>query len=235
MALTRTRPRLLAASALALALSAAALPSIASAQDGPETPVRGLLQAIVEKRFSDLEQYFCPEFASQAADLDLGAALASSLPAGVDPQVATDAIQFTVTGPEGVGEPVITVVSEDAAGSTLDVEATLIAGLDPANSDEFIRAVVMAQLEGQGMEVTEENIAAFMTLLEGQLEGQEMFTQDISTTVLVTQEGDGSWLICSPLAGPSASASASSGPAASEPPLASVAPAASMAPAASPA
>ena len=71
MIVPRSRSRLVAASAFAFALAAAALPSIAVAQDDlPETPVRGLFQAIAEKRFEDTVQFFCPEFADQAAQMD---------------------------------------------------------------------------------------------------------------------------------------------------------------------
>ena len=57
------------------------------------------------------------------------------------------------------------------------MDAVLTASLDPDDSAEFIRAIVVGQLETQGMEATEENIAAFTTLLEGQLAGMEMFSQ----------------------------------------------------------
>ena len=116
MIVTRRRSRLVAASAFAFALVAAALPSVAVAQDDPETPVRGLFQAIAEKRFEDTVQFFCPEFADQAAQMDLGAALAGTLPPGVDPQVAADAIAFAVIGPEGAAEPVLTVGAVDPRG-----------------------------------------------------------------------------------------------------------------------
>ena len=134
--------------------------------------------------------------------------------------MAEDALVFDVTGPGGSGEPIITVASEDANGTQLDVQATLNAGIDPANSEPFIRAIVVAQLEETGMEVTEENIAAFMTLVAGQLEGMQMFSQSISTAITVTQAEDGAWQICSTLA-PTAS------PAASTAPLTPVDPAAS--------
>ena len=62
------------------------------------------------------------------------------------------------------------------------------------------------------MEVNDENIAAFMTLVEGQLSGTEMFSQAIKSTLKVTQAEDGTWLICSPIqdtaASPGASAAA---------------------------
>src|SRR5688500_13824193 len=103
MTMLPSRSRLVAAGALALALAGTTVPSVAWAQDGPETPVRGLFQTIVEKRFEDIGQYFCPEFADQATELDLGTALASSLPEGLDPQVAVDALVFAVTGPGGTG------------------------------------------------------------------------------------------------------------------------------------
>ena len=220
MTMLPSRSRLVAAGALALALAGTTVPSVAWAQDGPETPVRGLFQTIVEKRFEDIGQYFCPEFADQAMELDLAAALASSLPEGLDPQVAVDALVFAVTGPGGTGEPIVTVVSEDATGTQLDVQATLNADLDPANSEPFIRAIVEAQLQASGMEVSDENIAAFMTLVTGQLEGMEMFSQEISTAITVTQAEDGTWQICSPLA-PTASPAASAAPLAPADPAAS--------------
>lgn len=216
MIVPRSRSRLVAASAFAFALAAAALPSIAVAQDDlPETPVRGLFQAIAEKRFEDTVQFFCPEFADQAAEMDLGAALAGTLPPGVDPQVAADAIAFAVIGPEGAAEPVLSVGTVDPAGTPVAVDAVLTASLDPDNSAEFIRAIVVGQLETQGMEATEENIAAFTTLLEGQLAGMEMFSQAIQTTLVVTQAEDGGWLICSPIQEANASPGASVAPAAS--------------------
>ena len=232
-----SRSRLVAAGALALALSGSVVPSVTWAQAGPETPVLALFQTIAEKRFEDIGQHFCPEFAGQAAELDLGAALAGTLPEGVDPQVAEDALLFDVTGPDGSGEPIVTVVSEDATGTQLDVQATLNAALDPANSEPFIRAIVVAQLESSGMEVNDENIAAFMTLVQGQLEGMQMFSQSISTAITVTQGADGAWLICSPLepaASPGASAAPiepAASPGASAAPMTTTEPAASAAPA----
>jgi hypothetical protein len=171
------RSRLAIMGGLVLALAGTAIPSTTLAQDGPEKPVLSLFTAITEKRFADIGQSFCPEFAGQASQLDIAAAMTGSLPAGVDPQVAVDALAFSVTGPGGVGEPVITVLAEDAAGTSLGVEATLLASIDPATSEPFVRAIVVAQLEAAGMEVTEENIAAFMTLVASELEGMEAFSQ----------------------------------------------------------
>ena len=81
------------------------------------------------------------------------------------------------------------------------MDAVLTAGLDPEGSEEFVKAIVVGQLEAAGMELTNENIAAFTTLLEGQLAGMEMFSQAIQTTLVVTQAEDGAWLICSPIQG----------------------------------
>jgi hypothetical protein len=213
----------IAGSTLTLAITA--LPSAALAQGGPEEPVRSLFSAIVEKRFEDAAQSFCPEFADQAAQMDLGAALAGNLPSGVDPQDAADAIAFDVTGPDGTGEPTLSVGIEDPNGTPIVVDALLTAAIDPAGSEAFMRAIVVGQLEAQGMEVNDQTIAAAMVLVEQQLAGMEMFRQPIQTTLIVTQGEDGSWLICSPLQGASASPVASVAPAAS--PVASVAPAAS--------
>jgi hypothetical protein len=215
MTATHRRSRLFVSFGLALALAGAALPSIAVAQDGPETPVRGLLAAIAEKDFENAAQFFCPEFADQAAQLDLGAALAGSLPPGVDPQVAADGIAFAVTGPEGAAEPVLSVGTVDPNGTRIAVDAVLTAGLDPDGSEAFVRAIVIGQLEQQGMEVTDENVAAFMTLVESRLADMEMFTQPIQTTLVVTQGEDGTWLICSPLLSASPSAGATGAPEAS--------------------
>lgn len=208
--LDRHRPIALAAG-LALALAAAAAPM--TAQEGPESPVLGLLAAIEEKRFEDAAQSFCPEFADQASQFDFASAMAGSLPAGVDPQVAEDALVFTIAGPAGEGEPVVTLVSEDAEGARVSVEGTLQVSLDAVNAEPFVRAVVVATLEAQGMEVTDENVAAFMTLLAGQLEGEIAFNEPITTELLVTQGADGAWLICSPLSGEEPSASPSGAPA----------------------
>jgi hypothetical protein len=209
-ALRRSR---LALAGATLTLALAALPSVALAQDGPEAPIRGLFQAISEKRFEDAAQYFCPEFVDQAAQMDLGAALAGNLPAGVDPQVAEDALAFSVTGPDGTGDPVLTVGTEDPNGTSVTVDALLKAGLDPANSEAFIKAIVVGQLEAQGMEVNDENIAAFMTLLSGQLSDTEMYSQPIKTSLIVKQAADGTWQICSPLQEVSASAEPGASPA----------------------
>ena len=141
----RTR---LAVAGATLTLAIAAVPSVTLAQGGPEEPVRGLFSAIVEKRFEDAVQYFCPEFADQAAQMDLGAALAGNLPPGVDPQDAEDAIAFAVTGPDGSGEAVLSVGPEDPAGTRVEVDAVLTAGIDPETSDAFMRSVVIGQLEG---------------------------------------------------------------------------------------
>jgi hypothetical protein len=212
--ITLRRSRLLAASTFALVLTGAALPSVTLAQGGPEEPVRGLFAAFAEKRFDEVGQYFCPEFADQAASMDLGAAIAGNLPANVDPQVAQDAIAFSITGPDGTGEPILTVGAEDPNGTPVGVDALLTAGLDPENSQAFVEAIVVSQLEAAGMEVTDENIAAFMTLVEGQLSGLQMFSQPIQTELIVSQGEDGSWLICSPLMSAPASADPGASPAA---------------------
>jgi hypothetical protein len=206
----RVRPLALAAG-IALALGVTAAP--AAAQEGPEAPVLSLFAAIEDKRFEDTAGSFCPAFAGQAAQFDMASAMAGSLPSGIDPQVAEDALVFAVSGPAGEGEPVITVVSEDADGTRLSVEGTLQVSLDPVGAEPFVRAIVEATLAAQGMELTEENVAAFTTLLGGQVVGQVAFNEPISAQLVVTQGADGSWLICSPLSEEAPSSSPSEPPA----------------------
>lgn len=197
MAAHRTRlirPAL--AYAAALAVSTALVPIGAAAQDGPETPVVGVLTAIAEKRFDDLSMYFCPEFADQASGLDLSAAMTANLPPGLDPQLAVDALAFSVTGPSGEAEPLILVLSEDEAATVLSVEATITVGLDPAASEPFIRAIVENELQAQGMEVTDENVAALMTLISAQLGAEVAFNEYIGEVAEVIQTEAGTWLIC---------------------------------------
>jgi hypothetical protein len=131
MTVMRSRSRLVAAGALAIALSGALIPSVALAQEGPDTPVHGLIQAISEKRFDEAAQFFCPEFAGEAAQIDLSAAMAANLPEGIDPQLAADAFTLTVTGPGGEGEPVVTVLEGSPEGPQVSVEGTLGIDVDP--------------------------------------------------------------------------------------------------------
>jgi hypothetical protein len=226
----------LAIAGATLTLSIMALPSATLAQGGPEEPVRGLFQAIAEKRFEDAGQFFCPEFADQAAQMDLNAALAGNLPPGVDPQDAADAIAFDVTGPDGTGEATLSVGIEDPNGTPIVVDALLTANIDPTGSEAFMRAIVIDQLEAQGMAVNDQTIAAAMVLVEQKLAGMEMFRQPIQTTLIVTQGEDGSWLICSPIQGAGASPGASVAPASSPalPPASSPAVPPAGSPAASP-
>jgi hypothetical protein len=92
------RPAL--AGAVALTISTAAVaPAGVLAQDRPEAPVSGFLEALAEKRFDDLSQYVCPGFADQVAGYDIAAAMASDLPPGIDPQLLLDALSISVTGP----------------------------------------------------------------------------------------------------------------------------------------
>ncbi len=162
----RGRPvrRTLAALA-ALVMSLALVPIGTTAQDGPETPVLGFLTAMSEKRFDDLGRYFCPEYADQASGFDLSAEITAELPPGIDPQLAIDALTISVTGPDGQGEPLVSVLSEDADVTSLGVEATFTVSLDPLAMDPFVRAIAENEMRTQDMELTEENVQAFMALV----------------------------------------------------------------------
>ena len=190
----RTWPTLIGAAAFAA--SVALVPASAAAQEDPETPVVGLLQAMSEKRFEDLGQYFCPEFADQASGFDLGAEIAASMPPGIDPQLVLDALTISVTGPSGEPEPLIYVLAEDAASTVVGVEATMTISLDPTASEPFVRAVVENEMQAQGMEMTEESVQGLMAAVGAQLGdevGESLYINEVAD---VRQDGDGSWLIC---------------------------------------
>ncbi len=189
------RPAVAASAVLAI-VTVGLFPASVAAQDGPETPVVGFLTAISEKRFDDLGQYFCAEFADRASGFDLGAAMAADLPEGIDPQLAVDAMSIAVTGPSGEPEPLITVLSEDEAVTTLGVEATLTVTLDPEKSEAFVRAIVENELQSLGMDTTDENVEAFMTIVRAQLDGQVTFSEYLGEVAEVSQADDGTWLIC---------------------------------------
>lgn len=189
------RPAVAASAVLAIA-TVGLFPASVAAQDGPETPVVGFLTAISEKRFDDLGQYFCAEFAAQASGFDLGAAMAADLPEGIDPQLAVDAMSIAVAGPFGEGDPLITVLAEDEAVTTLGVEATLVVTLDPERSEAFIRAIVENELQSLGMDTTDENVEAFMTLVRDQLDEQVTFSEYLGEVAEVSRAEDGTWLIC---------------------------------------
>ena len=177
-------------------VSTALAPLGVAAQDGPETPALGLLGSIAEKRFDDLGQYFCPELADEATGFDIGASMAAELPAGIDPQLAVDALTISVTGPSGSGEPLLYVLAEDAAVTSLGVEATITASLDPAGSEPLVRAIVEAEMQGQAIELTDENVTAFMALVDTMLGDEVSFSEYIGEVAEVTQTEDGAWLIC---------------------------------------
>ena len=199
MTATRTRSRVIPASAaLAFALACSS-PWVALAEDGPESPVQGLFQAFAEKRFEDAASYFCPEFASQAAQMDLGAAFIGILPANVDPQLAEDALTIAVSGPDGSGEPLVTTGAEDASGTEVDVDALLTAAIDPAHSEGLLRALAEARVESSEGRYQEEDIPAVIADLQSRLESIGTFTLPIRTHLTVTQSEDGAWVICSPL------------------------------------
>ena len=56
----------------------------------PTSTLRNLVAAIAAKDFASLPTYFCPEFAAQAAGLDLSA-ITAALPEGTDAQSLLDA------------------------------------------------------------------------------------------------------------------------------------------------
>lgn len=184
------------AGAVALAISLAIVPPGATAQDDPEAPVLGLLTAISEKQFDDLGRYFCPAFADQASGFDLSSEMTADLPPGIDPLVAIDALTISVTGPSGEGEPLISVLFEDAPSTTLGVEATITVSLDPAAAEPFVRAIVENEMQAQGMELDEETVQALMTVVSGQLGDSVTFSEYIGETAEVAQADDGTWLIC---------------------------------------
>lgn len=190
----RTWPTLIGAAAFAA--SVALVPAGAAAQDDPETPVVGLLQAMSEKRFEDLGQYFCPEFADQASGFDLGAEMAASMPPGIDPQLVLDALTISVTGPSGEPEPLIYVLAEDAASTVVGVEATMTISLDPTASGPFVRAIVENEMQAQGMELTEESVQGLMAAVSAQLGDEVGKSVYINEVADVRPASDGSWLIC---------------------------------------
>jgi hypothetical protein len=190
----RTWPTLIGAAAFAA--SVALVPASAAAQDDPETPVVGLLQAMSEKRFEDLGQYFCPEFADQASGFDLGAEMAASMPPGIDPRLVLDALTISVTGPSGEPEPLIYVLAEDAASTVVGVEATMTISLDPTASGPFVRAIVENEMQAQGMELTEESVQGLMAAVSAQLGDEVGKSLYINEVADVRPTGDGSWLIC---------------------------------------
>jgi hypothetical protein len=190
----RAWPTLVGAAVFAASL--ALIPANAAAQDGPETPVLGLLQAVSEKRFEDLGTYFCPEFADQASGFDLGAELTASMPPGIDPQLAIDALTISVTGPSGEQEPTISVIGEGADYTLLGVEATMTVSLDPAASEPFVRAIVENEMQAQGMELTEESVQGLMAVVSAQLGDEVGASESISEVADVRLSSDGDWLIC---------------------------------------
>jgi len=170
------------ASGLALALTVGALP--VSAQDSPETPVVGLLDALSEKRFSDLGTYFCPEFAAQAEGLDLTGAMAASLPAGIDIQLLLDSLVFSVEGLD------VSVADETDTSALVSVDATLTMSVDSTAAVPLMLSV----FEQFGLEPTEEMLATAIAEMEGEMVAEP---QVISEDVTVTRGEDGAWLICS--------------------------------------
>lgn len=182
--------------AAAFAASVVLVPAGAAAQDGPETPVVGLLQAISDKRFGELGQFFCPEFANQSSGFDLGAEMTASMPPGIDPQLVLDALTISVSGPSGEPEPLVSVIAEDTAATLLGVEATLTIGLDSARAEPLVRAIVENELQAQGMELTEEGVRDLIEVVSTQLSNEVGERESIEEVAEVRPTSDGRWLIC---------------------------------------
>ncbi len=122
--------------------------------------------------------------------------MTAELPPGIDPQLAIDALTISVTGPDGQGEPLVYVLSEDADVTSLGVEATMTVSLDPLAMDPFVRAIVENEMRTQDMELTEENVQAFMALVSAQLGDSLTFSEYIGEVAEVRPTDEGIWLIC---------------------------------------
>ena len=199
--LSRSRVAALAAS-LALSVSLVAAPVAVAQYDSPEAAVQGFLDDIEAGNLAAIGGWFCEEFAAQADALNMSE-LTASLPEGLDAQTVLDAFKFAVTVNS------LEAISQDDTEATVAVDAVLAMEVDiPA-----LEPVIVAILEGAGMEATPEMIASASGTLASTIGSESL---DINEEVTVVPNEDGTWgKICSELGGDGAASSAEMSPAAS--------------------
>jgi hypothetical protein len=162
----------------------------ASASD-PVATVNSLLDIVIGRRFDQVVAYAC---AASAADLNshlnIGAALAPTLPPGIDVQGLIDTMTLSIP------DRSLTLVSKDASNATVNVKGTLNVDVD----EEAMRPWAKELLVAAGEDSSDASVESAIGTIAKSLE----VTRDMSRDVTLTVEG-GRWLICDTTLGASPS------------------------------
>lgn len=180
------RTRLIAAGALALAMAAGPGALVTSAADTPDGAVSDVINAFVAKDFAAIPPLICESRREEiAADLDITTGFAES---GMDPAIILDALTLSFA------DPLLEVVSQDETSATVHLTGTLTMAI--ALSEETARELVIALLEGSGMEVTDEMVEQYLPMLLESINQTQ--TEAVDEEVEVVNE-NGQWLMCDTL------------------------------------
>lgn len=167
-----------------------------SASD-PVATVNTLLDMVVGRRFDRIASFSCPPGrAALDGGVNLAAALAASLPQGVDPSGLIDALTITIP------DRAVSLVSRDGTTAVVDVKGTIVVTAD----QEALRPWVAGLLQALGQDASDAAVTATLPTIVAEV----ATSRDISGQVHLVLS-DGLWLVCETgAAAPSPLAAASS-------------------------
>ena len=150
-----------------------------AAANDPVGAVKAAMQAVVDKNFDQLAEMTC---AAQKDKVKQTFNPAGALgAAGVDAAKILDAMTITMQNAE------YTKVSEEGDKAVVQMKGTLSLKFDK----EKLKVVMQEVLKAQGQDVTDEQLAAGLDMLAGQMEQG----QDMDQKVDVVKE-NGKWVFC---------------------------------------
>ena len=162
-------------------LSPTAEPSVSAAGE-PLDVIRQMIAYVEAGAYDKIPAITCAADKVAAADkYDLSKAMASSLPAGIDPTLLVGAIHMAFADPSFV------VVTQTPSDATVVMKGNFTMTFDKAKMTAFVKALLTAE----GSPADDATIAASLSMMESSLTN----LQAVDSTVHVVNE-NGKWLIC---------------------------------------